>query len=569
MTAIKYLLLFFLFLSFHSKVLSQSAFLSQQTKHQNLFDRLEIKSGKFSDQYFSNIKPYERESLVKYTASLFDSTAQTDTGYQPIMLSKADQYNLRSFYMNNQEWLNGERASYNSKQPILKKLYRTPAHFFEHYGQDYFITINPLIQVRQSMEKTGDTSFSNFINQRGLAVRGGIGNKIGFSFMAMDAQERGPSFFGEWVDSLKSVPGANFYKSFKRSAVDYIDARGYFTFQAQKYIRIQAGYDRQFIGNGYRSLLLSDFSGNQLFVKVNTRFWKLNYQNLFMELHAGAADNSTNNLVPRKYAAMHHLSMNLTKWLNIGLFEGVIFGRRDRFEFGYLNPVIFLRSIEGNLGSQDNAVIGADFKVNLLKRGLFYGQFILDEFNLAKMREQSGWWGNKTGLQLGFKYIDVASIKNLDFQAEWNRVRPFTYSHYDSVSNYSHYNQPLAHPLGANFNEYILVLKYQPLNRLTLSGRLIYWRQGLDSVSGYNSGSNIFKLNGDGRTAEFGYTMLNGVSRSVLNAAFHATYEIKENIYLDLHALYRKEERAASANINSLIIGAGLRINLWFRDYDY
>ncbi|MFN9710700.1 MAG: capsule assembly Wzi family protein [Bacteroidota bacterium] len=569
MTAIKYLLLFFLFLSFHSKVLSQSAFLSQQTKHQNLFDRLEIKSGKFSDQYFSNIKPYERESLVKYTASLLDSTAQTDSGYQPIMLSKADQYNLRSFYMNNQEWLNGERASYNSKQPILKKLYRTPAHFFEHYGQDYFITINPLIQVRQSMEKTGDTSFSNFINQRGLAVRGGIGKKIGFSFMAMDVQERGPSFFGEWVDSLKSVPGANFYKSFKRSAVDYIDARGYFTFQAQKYIRIQAGYDRQFIGNGYRSLLLSDFSGNQLFVKVNTRFWKLNYQNLFMELHAGAADNSTNNLVPRKYAAMHHLSMNLTKWLNIGLFEGVIFGRRDRFEFGYLNPVIFLRSIEGNLGSQDNAVIGADFKVNVLKRGLFYGQFILDEFNLAKMREQSGWWGNKTGLQLGFKYIDVASIKNLDFQAEWNRVRPFTYSHYDSVSNYSHYNQPLAHPLGANFNEYILVLKYQPLNRLTLSGRLIYWRQGIDSVSGYYSGSNIFKLNGDGRTAEFGYTMLNGVSRSVLNAAFHATYEIKENIYLDLHALYRKEEMAASANINSLIIGAGLRMNLWFRDYDY
>jgi len=433
MRMINYLMLLLLAL-LNNAALSQSAFLPQQSKHLPFLDRLEIKSGNVSDLHFSEIKPYDRKWLTAYVSSLTDSTITTDSN--SIHLSDVDRFNLRSFFMNNQEWVK-DRSVYTSKRPVLKSFYRTPANFYEHYGEDFFVVINPLIQVRQSVEKTGDKTEQNFINQRGLAVRGGLGEKIGFSAMAMDVQERGPIFFREWVDSLKSVPGGNFYKIFKKNAVDYIDARGYFTFRANKYIRFQAGYDRHFIGDGYRSLFLSEFGGNRLFVKVNTRFWKIQYQNLFMELHAGAADNSTNNLVPRKYAAVHHLSMNLTPWLNMGLFESVIFGRRDRFEFGYLNPIIFLRSVEGNLGSRDNALIGADFKINLLKRGQIYGQLMLDEFNLSKMREQSGWWGNKTGIQLGAKYLDVASVKNLDMQVEWNRVRQFTYSHFDSISSYA------------------------------------------------------------------------------------------------------------------------------------
>lgn len=547
-------------------VTAQSAFLSQESKHLHFLDRLEIKTGKISDVHFSAVRPYDRQLLMNYVTAVIDSSEKKDSNL--LDLSQVDQYNLHSFYLNNQEWMKKDRTLFASKKPIWNKIYQTPANFYEHYGDDYFVVINPLIQVRQSAEKTGDTTLYNYINQRGLSVRGGIGEKIGFSLMAMDVQERGPVFFGEWVDSLKSVPGGNFYKVFKKTGVDYIDARGYFTFRANKFIRFQAGYDRQFIGDGYRSLFLSEFSGNRLFVKINTQFWKIKYQNLFMELHAGAADNNTNNLVPRKYAAMHHLSMNLTPWLNMGLFEAVIFGRKDRFEFGYLNPIIFMRSIEGNLGSRDNAVIGADFKINLLKRGQIYGQLMLDEFNLSKMREQSGWWGNKTGIQLGVKYLDVASIKNLDMQAEWNRVRPFTYSHFDSISSYSHYNQPLAHPLGANFNEYILLFRYQPINRLQMQARLIYWKQGVDSTA-YNSGSNIFRLNGDGRTSEFGYNLYNGISRNVMNASFQLTYEIKENIFIDVHALYRSEEKNKSKSLNTIQVGAGLRMNLWFRDYDY
>ena len=51
-----------------------------------------------------------------------------------------------------------------------------------------------------------------------------------------------------------------------------------------KYLDFQFGYDKNFIGNGYRSLFLSDFGNSYLFLKINTRIWKFNYLNLFMEL---------------------------------------------------------------------------------------------------------------------------------------------------------------------------------------------------------------------------------------------------------------------------------------------
>ena len=560
----------FLAISFFSA--AQSSYLQQNSKHLHFIDRLEIKTGTISDLNFTTTKPYDRRYAVEWLGAKADSMLKitplfynTDTA---LRLSKVDQFNLRSLYLNNQEWVKGDRSVFNSKKPFLRKFYKTPANFIEKYGDDFFIAVNPMINYRQSVE-FNNTAQNTFINQRGLNVRGGIGNRVGFSAMVMDVQERGPLFVQNWIDSLQAVPGANFYKTFKQTGVDYFDARGSFTFKAAKYINFQIGYDRNFIGNGYRSLLLSDFGGNQLFVKLNTRIWKFNYQNLFMELHTEGKSNNNNNLVPKKYAAMHHLSMNVLPWLNVGVFESVIFGRKDHFEFGYMNPIIFFRTIEGNLGSKDNAMVGADFKANLVKKVQVYGQLLIDEFNFAELRKDKTWWGNKTGMQLGVKYIDVANVNNLDLQVEWNRVRPFTYSHFDSVSSYTHYNQPLAHPLGANFNEVITIIRYQPIGKLNLMARLIYWQQGLDSASGRNSGADIFRLNTDMRNSNYGYSMLNGVKSTGVNASFLASYEIYENIFIDANLLFRRFTKGNVAAQNTTMFGLGVRMNLWFREYDY
>ncbi|MBO9660836.1 MAG: hypothetical protein J7527_18585, partial [Chitinophagaceae bacterium] len=403
-----------------------------------------------------------------------------------------------------------------------------------------------------------------------LSLRGRIANKIGFSAYLTDNQERDPSYVQQYISERMAVPGQGFYKDFKApGGVDYFDARGTITFNVTKYIDVSFGYDKNFIGNGYRSLYLSDFGNSALFLRLNTRIWKFNYQNLFMELANADNRGIVDKLIGKKYAAMHHLDINLTRWLNVGLFEGVVFGRPNRFEFSYLNPVIFYRSIELQNGSFDNSVAGLDFKANIAKRFQVYGQLMLDEFKLSEIRAGDGWWGNKWGYQLGAKYIDAFGVKNLDLQVETNRVRPFTYSHNDSVANYTHYNQPLAHPLMANFNEFIGIARFQPAPKWMIQAKAIYYQQGRDSSS-VSFGSNIFLPNST-RQGDYGYSIGSGWKTNVFYSSLLVSYELKENLALELFGTFRKQDAktAPISSVTSKVISFGIRWNMHRREYDF
>lgn len=268
---------------------------------------------------------------------------------------------------------------------------------------------------------------------------------------------------------------------------------------------------------------------------------------------------------------MHHLDINVTKWLNIGLFEGIVFGRPNRFDFAYLNPIIFYRSAEQQNGSFDNALAGLDFKANLAHKFQVYGQLLLDEFKLNEIKAGNGWWANKYGFQLGAKYIDAFNVRNLDLQLEHNRVRPFTYSHNDSVANYTHYNQPLAHPLMANFSEWIGVARYQPAPRWLLIGKLIYYTQGRDS-SAASFGSNIFYPNqAPFRTKDYGFDIGSGWKTQVLYGSLQLSYELKENLFIDLNAVYRRQQgkTAPVYSVNTSVVSLGVRWNMYRREFDF
>jgi hypothetical protein len=100
---------------------------------------------------------------------------------------------------------------------------------------------------------------------------------------------------------------------------------------------------------------------------------------------------------------------------------------------------------------------------------------------------------NKYGAQVGVKYIDILGIKHLDFQGEYNMARPYTYSHSKTGLSYSHYNQALAHPLGANFSELTSTLRAQPFSKLQLVSRAIFANYGEDS-NGSNWGKIYFSI---------------------------------------------------------------------------
>jgi len=549
---------------------AQSTFLPQGSKSEHFLDRMEILLQTNPELNISTAKPISRKLSVDI-AQMSDSLHHFYPYDYFYRLSKIDQYNLHDLLMNNIEWVNGKKDSFNSKKPLLGAFYIHKANFYEVNEKDFFLAVDPVIQQTQSYQT--NNSERVFLNSKGLTLRGMIAGKLGFSAYLTDNQERGPDYFQDRVTAsgYPAVPGAGYYKPFKTTAFDYFENRASIYFNAIKYFDFQFGYDKNFIGNGYRSLFLSDYAAPYLFLKFNTRIWKLNYQNIYMELinQHQLGDYE----YPKKYAVIHHLSLNATKWLNLGLYENVVFTRADHYDFSYLNPVIFLVSAQQQNGSPDKTTAGLDFKANIGHATQFYGQLVINEFVLHQVLHYSdGWWANKQGLQLGMKYIDAFNLKNLDFQVETNIVRPFTYSHDDSTGSFSHYNQPLAHPLGANFDEFIVIAHYQPANKWNIEAKMIYYRQGIDSPgTNQNFGSNIFKNYNTRSAGDYGYKIGSGLLTNCINLSALVSYEIKENLYIDASATYR--DYVIHDAINTVNASAtftlGIRMNVFRRQYDY
>jgi hypothetical protein len=304
--------------------------------------------------------------------------------------------------------------------------------------------------------------------------------------------------------------------------------------------------------------------------------WKLNYQNLFAELTA--QKKNADQVYPKKYFALHHLSLDVTPNFNVGVFESEVFGSNSgRFELQYLNPIIFYRAIEQQVGSADNALLGLDFKWNIKHTAQLYGQLVLDEFKLSEIRAGNGWWANKQAFQLGGKYIDVAGIRNLDLQLEFNYIRPYTYQHVDFYTSYTHYNQPLAHPMGANLTEILGVLSYQPLPRLTLVGKAFYTEQGLDYVNPDNPSAGILNFGGNPlfsyntRVKEYGNTIGQGNKSQLLHADFTATYQPLLNLFVDAKLIGRHQTYSFTPELdgNEVYASLALRWNIAQRLHEF
>lgn len=548
--------------------LAQSSFAPLNEDYYHWIDRYEIKNGKIIPEIFTTVKPYKRSAIV----SFLDSAKQ-----QQLFESTADEFNYTYLMNDSWEWSNAETS--DSEKPILKHFYQKKSDFFSFHNDEFDLHINPVIYVGLGKDAKRDESL--FINTRGVEVRGMVDQKVGFYTYLADNQAILPSYVWQQMTVNPVVPHEGFWKGYSDGmGVDFLHARGYITFEATKHINIQFGHDRSFIGNGYRSLAFSDYAAPTLFLKGNVKVWKLNYLFMINQMTADI-DGSLGGIhsrkkgFPNKYNAFHHLSINIGKKLNIGVFESVIFSAADsaggdKFRLDYLNPIIFYRAVEQQNGSSDNVLLGFDFKWNALKQLQLYGQFMLDEFLIDNIRARNGWWANKYGIQLGGKYIDAFSIPNLDLQGEVNIVRPFTYSHHTAYGSYSNYQQPIAHPLGANFKEFVGIARYQPFPKLNLTGKLIVVQAGRDTTEiSVNWGSDILR-NNNTRNKEYGNKIGQGYANDIFYGSLTASWQLKHNLFIDATLVLRKSEsRLATYDINTSITSLALRWNIPQRLYEF
>ena len=219
------------------------------------------------------------------------------------------------------------------------------------------------------------------------------------------------------------------------------------------------------------------------------------------------------------------------------------------------------------MGSPDNALLGINLKYAPSANSTFYGQFILDEFVFKEITKGSGWWGNKFGGQFGFRSNNIFKVPNLNILTEVNAARPYTYAQRTTLNNYGHYNQPLAHPQGANFVEWVSIADYR-YKRLFLRGQITYAKYGLDSA-GINFGKDIFKSYYS-RAGNFDNHIGQGLNTTLTNLQGTVAYLVnpKYNLRIECSVTARQEKNNAWKN-NELIFQIGLRSSFRQLYYDF
>jgi hypothetical protein len=529
--------LIFIFLLFFSNLaFSQSAFWNLDLFSNHAVERLELKSGRFSNNIHSNLKPIARNQLGEFL-----DAADTVSSY-----SKVDKANI--------SFLKGENWEYSlkndsSRKGFLKYFFKKEFDFFHVANKDFDIHLSPVLNSKIGTSSAYGNLPSKTVlnNTRGFELRGSIGKKLGFYTYVTENIVNSPNMVSTYFNARgRGYPFSGLVKvakdDFSKLNVDYFSAIGYIRFTPIKNIGLSFGHDRNFIGNGVRSMILSDFSVPYLNFKVDLKIGRLQFLNIISQMTdtQDGAPIASQFTYPPKFMVFHSLNLNLSPKFNIGFFEQVFFGKHNAgFELNYLNPIIFYRFLESNIGSSDNALVGIDSRLILSKSVSLYGQFNLDEYS-KKEYKKDGSFSKKYAYQAGLKYLDVFSIKNLDFQFEYNYARPFMYSHFSSLSNAVNYNVPTAHPLGANFKELISVFKFQPKQKLFIQLTSMFALKGEDK-DGLNYGGNIFLNYRNNKAQEYGNEAGQGFANNIVNTELIASYRIFSTIYIDATAQIRTD----------------------------
>ncbi len=345
--------------------------------------------------------------------------------------------------------------------------------------------------------------YAGYSSEVGALYRSGGGldaslsykDKWSFYIGAEGGLEEAPGYIRQFVDSTGVLPSLGPLRgtSSAAAAMAYFRPGAEMSYRPSKYFQFDLGFGNQHLGSGYRSLLLSEVGFAYPYFKISTDVWRFRYTNLFAAMNH-YDDGGLLNREP-KYSATHYLSWAATPRLSIAIFENIMWQGRDSlsqrsFDPHYLNPVIFYRPVEFDMGSPDRVLVGADISYLLVDGLKLYTQIVLDEFLLQNLRDGNGWWANKWGIQAGFTAWDILGWRDSRLQMEYNVVRPFTYSHGSEIQSYTHFKQPLAHPLGSNFHEFLIRFDCA-FGEWFVGSHTVLSRFGRDG--GPNLGGNLFR----------------------------------------------------------------------------
>ncbi|TRX38630.1 gliding motility protein RemB [Flavobacterium sp. ZT3R18] len=456
----------------------------------------------------------------------------------------------------------------------------------EIQGEGYWFALNFMFDVQGGVSNPS-TSSNTFVNTRALNFKGGLGSQLNFTTTFYESQGRFADYYNEYARSIKPsggnpaiVPGMGIAKEFKTDAFDFPMADANLTYNAAKFLDVQLGYGKSFIGDGYRSLLLSDGASPYPYFKIDANFWKIKYTVNYMWLKDVRPEVTAEKTYASKYMVNHYLSWNVSNRLNLGFFESVVWTNTNGrgFDMNFVNPIVFYRAVEFSSSSKSgNALLGLTYKYKWNNQVNLYGQLLVDEFSTGDIVGGENSWKNKLGYQLGAKYFNAFHVDNLVLQLEFNHVRPYVYSHSDPITNYGHNNQSMGHQWGGNSQE-LLILGYYHKDRFYANAKITFGTRGFDfntTTDKFNYGQDIYKDYDVDRPYNTGVVVGQGNKTSIFISEVQVGYLINPatNLKFFGNFLYRNFNPTTNTAVNfateTTWFSVGFRSDVfnWYFDY--
>ncbi len=485
-------------------------------------------------------------------------TSTMHTGLRPIIESRADLENVMGFRPDS------SRHYYY----LTTKLFRE--HLIQVKHQGFKLSIDPVFRFEAGRDlvetavANANRSTNNF-NSRGFWVKADLGKDVSFQTGFYENQAILPIYLYQYIQEAGVIPGQGRVKEFTERSFDFSWAHGNVSWSPKHWLNVQFGNGRHFVGNGYRSVLLSDntfpypylkfsaLTNNQRFqyTTINARFQSVNDPG--DRLPTG---ESLESLFYWRRASFKHLSVNLGP-AQIGLFEATLWKSIDStgikpFNAMELNPVPLLNTLANGFDGVNKQLIGLDAKVRFTDRLFAYGQFALDD----PARQRYAW-------QAGFQWFDVLR-RDLHVLAEYNSAQPFTYSSRETRGSYSHFNQPLASPLGAGYDEAVVIVDYGIRQNFWLRAQGSWASFRADTSATTVSGSNIF----DTREAMGADSLSVRRDRAWMDLSFSWRFNQNQNTSISVGLITRDITNSPDAQ-NSHYLYVCLRTSLFNRYYDF
>jgi hypothetical protein len=455
---------------------------------------------------------------------------------------------------------NNARYAYKTyKRAWLRKIKQESLLLVD--SPDFKLSLDPLFYFEGGQDsKFSDSTY--YTNTRGVLIRGSIGQKFAFESTFLENQAVLPDYLSQFVRTWEVVPGQGRVKKFKTNGFDFANASGVMSYSPFKVLNIMAGSGKLFIGNGYRSLLLSDNAFNYPYLKINFHTQKFAYTASWASMQVIKNGRFVFNplsepIFTKKAYTFQYLSYRPLKRLELGLFQAVMWSAQQtgnaNFDFNIINPLIFSHLAQYNLNESNNVMLGANINVKITSSINLYGQLMADDIK-----------NKQTGFQGGVKYFDVAKINNLYMQVEYNRVGAYSYAFNDAFQSFSHYNQPIAHPLGANFNELVGIANYR-WKDIFITGKINLISYGQD-VKDFYAGNTVITdyLPSDVQQN----TMQYKANTSIIDAKLGYVINRASNLNVSVGAMLRNNQTSTgSLQTNYVYLSVGTSVINKYYDF--